>query len=61
MVGVRSLADAPVLSTPDLGVFADVRLMDGLETPLSFFFNPLSTAEAQTLQASDWQAVHVHD
>ena len=45
-VGIRSLSDASGLQTPDLGVFSDVWLIDGLDdTPYSDFLQPLSAMQ----------------
>ena len=39
-VGIRSLSDASGLQTPDLGVFSDVRLMDGLDDTCLLYTSP---------------------
>ena len=63
VIGTRPIVAAAGLKTPDLGVFTDIRPMGGLDdTPCTRFFpNPLSTAEAQALEALDQHALHVYD
>ena len=62
-VGMSSLAVSLGLQTPDLGVFIDIRLMDGCDdTPsTSFFPSPLDTAEAQVLDAVDCHVPLVYE
>ena len=63
LVGMISLVVPPGLQTPDLGVFTDIRLVDGFDVApsTSFFPSPLDTAEVRVLKAADWHVPLVYD
>ena len=63
LVGMISLVVPPGLQTPDLGVFTDIRLVDGFDVApsTSFFPSPLDTAEVRVLEAADWRVPLVYE
>ena len=62
LVGMRSLVSTG-RQTPDLGVFTDIRLINGFDDApsTSSFLSLLDTAEAQVLEAADGQVPHVYE
>ena len=62
-VTIRPLCTAPGMQEPDMSIYSDVQIMDGIDSTAhtEFFPPPLNESVAQALDKSDWHALHVGD